>query len=363
MKERYPCLEVNINKIYNNTKIVKQLCEKQGIRIAGVIKGFNAMPEAAIKMVEGGCQWLASSRIEQLKDMKEVGIKAPTLLLRIPMLSELEDVIKYADVSLNSEKETLERLNGEAEKQNKKHKVVLMYDLGDLREGVLDRDELINLALYVENDLENIELYGIGTNLSCYGSIVPTTKNLTELSNAAEEIEEKLGRKLELISGGATTVLPLLIKNGVPNKINHLRLGEGIINTQDLPLFWDVEIEGLDKDTFVLKAQIVEIGKKPTHPIGEIGVAAFGETGVYEDRGIRKRAILAVGNQDLGNCSKLVPKDKNIEILGGSSDHTIIDIEDSLIDYKLGDIVEFNVLYQAMLFTTQSKSVYKKIIE
>lgn len=361
MVKRYPCLEVDINKIYNNTKIVKELCAEHGIRIAGVIKGFNAIPEASKKMVEGGCEWIGSSRIEQLQQIKEFGIKVPTLLLRIPMFSEIEDVVNYADVSLNSEKETLQRLNDEAKHQNKIHKVILMYDLGDLREGVFNRKELVELAQYVENKLENLELNGIGTNLSCYGSIVPTIKNLSELASAAEEIEEQIGRELEIVSGGATTVLPLLVKNGVPKKINHLRLGEGIVNTQDLPLHWNTEIKGLDKDTFILKVQIVELNEKPTYPIGELGVAAFGKAGVYEDKGIRKRAILAVGNQDLGDCSKLVPKDKNIKILGASSDHTIIDIDDCSKNYKLGDIIEFNILYQAMLFTTQSKSVYKII--
>ncbi len=361
MVKRYPCLEVDLNKIYSNTKIVKDLCSNHDIRIAGVIKGFNAIPEAARKMVEAGCEWIGSSRIEQLQQMKEFGIKVPTLLLRIPMFCEIEDVVNYADVSLNSEKETLQKINDEAKHQNKIHKVILMYDLGDLREGVFDRKELVELAQYVENKLENIELNGIGTNLSCYGSVIPTTKNLTELGLAAEEIEELIGRELEIVSGGATTVLPLLVKNGVPKKINHLRLGEGVVNTQDLPLHWNTEINGLDKDTFILKAQIVELNKKPTYPIGELGVASFGEAGVYEDRGIRKRAILAIGNQDLGDSSKLIPKDKNITVLGASSDHTIIDIDDCDKDYKLGDIVEFNILYQAMLFTTQSKSVYKII--
>ncbi|WP_326911386.1 alanine/ornithine racemase family PLP-dependent enzyme [Sedimentibacter sp. MB31-C6] len=360
---KYPTLEVNLKKMYNNTKRVTEVCNEQGIKIAGIIKGFGGITEAALEMAKGGCSQLGSSRIEQLKILKELNIKIPLLLVRIPMECELEDVVKYSDMCLISERETMTKLNKEAEKQNKIYKVILMYDLGDLREGVFTREELIDFSLYVENELKYIQLEGIGTNLSCYGSIAPTSENLGELCTTAELIENKLKRNLNIISGGGTTTLPLLVRGEVPKKINHLRIGEGINNTQDLPLYWDTSIEGLDPDTFILKAQIIEINDKPTYPIGQLMVNAFGEYGKYEDRGIRKRAIVALGNQDVGDSSKLVPKDKNIEVLGASSDHTILDIEDSKVQYKLGDIIEFNVLYQAMLFSSLSEYVHKKIVK
>lgn len=360
--ERYPVLEFNVAKLLSNTKIITKLCSNKGIKVAGIIKGFGGIVSGARAMVNGGCEQIGSSRIEQLKSLKNKGFKTPLLLVRIPMMCEIEDVVQYSDMCLVSEKETLIRLNQEANNQNKKYGVVLMYDLGDLREGVFTRNELINLSKFVEFELKNLVLEGIGANLSCYGSVSPTTKNLTELAEAAEEIEKVLKRKLHIVSGGGTTTLPLLVRGGVPDKINHLRIGEGIINTQDLPMYWDTAIDGLDKDTFVLKAQIIEINVKPTHPIGDLMVNAFGEYGQYEDRGIRKRAILALGNQDVGDSSKLVPKDKNITVLGASSDHTILDINDCVNEYKLGDVVEFNILYQAMLFTSLSGYINKKVI-
>ncbi len=361
--ERYPMLEFNLKKLYNNTKIVTKLCEDNGIKVAGIIKGFGGIAEGAEEMVKGGCYQIGSSRIEQLKALKDRGFDMPLLLVRIPMMCESEDVVKYSDISLVSEKETLNLLNKEAKAQNKIYGVVLMYDLGDLREGVFYKEEVIRLAEYVEYESDNLYLEGIGSNLSCYGSVAPTTENLSQLAEAATEIEEKLNRKLNIISGGGTTTLPLLVRGGVPKKINHLRIGEGINNTQDLPLYWDTNIEGLDPDVFVLKAQIVEINEKPTHPIGQLMVNAFGDLPHYEDRGIRKRAIIALGNQDLGDSSRLVPKDKNMIVLGASSDHTILDIHDCKTEYKLGDIIEFNILYQAMLMTTLSDYVHKKIIK
>lgn len=360
--KKYPVLEIDLNKLCSNAKIITELCSKNGIKVAGIIKGFGGIVPGARAMAAGGCIQIGSSRISQLKALKNKDFKMPLLLVRIPMMCEIEDVIRYSDMCLVSEKETLIALNNEAGKQNKKYGVILMYDLGDLREGVFTREELRSLSKFTEYELDSLSLEGIGTNLSCYGSVAPTNENLTELAEAAEDIEKMLKRKLNIVSGGGTTTLPLLIYGGLPEKINHLRIGEGIINAHDLPLYWNTNILGLDKDTFVLKAQIIEVGEKPTYPVGKLMVNAFGEYAHYDDRGIRKRAIVALGNQDVGDSSKLVPKNRDMTVLGASSDHTILDIHDCKNEYKLGDVVEFNVLYQAMLFASLSRNINKKII-
>ena len=149
------------------------------------------------------------------------------MLIRIPMFNEINELVKFASVSLNSELETLNMIQKECELQGKKHKVILMLDLGDLREGVFDEEEFINLAEYVENNLKDVELYGVGTNLGCYGSIRPTEENLGRLCEIAEIIESKINRRLDMISGGATSSLPLLIDGKMPKRVNNLRIGEG----------------------------------------------------------------------------------------------------------------------------------------
>jgi len=148
----------------------------------------------------------------------------------------------------------------------------------------------------------------------------------------------------------------------MPKGINNLRIGEALMLTSELETSYNCKIEGLSTDTLILKAEIIEINEKPTHPIGELGVNCFGNCPTYVDRGIRKRAILAMGAFDYGNWEKLIPRDKGIEILGASSDHTIIDIQDSEKNYKLGDIIEFTLRYQAMLFTTSNNLITKIVI-
>ena len=361
--KNYPLLEINLNKIADNTKYLVDLCNKNNISIAGVIKGVNADEEVVNVLADGGCKYLASSRIEQLTDLKEKNIEKETMLIRMPMKHEIKEVVKYIDISLNSEINTINLLEKECKKQKKEHKIILMVDLGDLREGFFNKEELIDITLYIENNLEYVKLYGIGTNLSCYGSIKPSHENLSYLCEIAQDIEDKIGRKLDIISGGSTTSLPLLFDNKMPSKINNLRIGEALIIGRDLIDYWGYDLDKMHKDTMILKAEVIEIKEKPTYPIGEMFLDAFGNKPVYEDKGIRKRAILAVGKQDFVNDRDLVPLDENVEIVGSSSDHLIVDIQDSDTNFQVGDIMSFGMFYSNALYLTSSKYVNKHYIQ
>ena len=108
----------------------------------------------------------------------------------------------------------------------------------------------------------------------------------------------------------------------------------------------------------VLKAaEVIEVKIKPSHPVGEIGYDAFGNKMVYEDRGMRKRALIGVGKVDFA-FGGLEPRDKGVEILGGSSDHTILDIEQAERDLRVGDIVTIDIDYGALVFLAQSENVH-----
>lgn len=76
-------------------------------------------------MVDGGCKYIASSRIEQLIDIRKSKIKNENMLIRMPMIREIEELVKYIDISLNSELETINKIEEECKKQNKEHKVIL----------------------------------------------------------------------------------------------------------------------------------------------------------------------------------------------------------------------------------------------
>ncbi len=355
--KQYPLLEIDLKKLRNNVEQVVNRCAEAGIEVAGVIKGFNGIPELAEQFKLGGCRYIASSRLEQIEDAKNHGIEGPFMLIRIAMPSELERLVSLTDYSLQSEISVIDALNEECARQNKKHNIILMADMGDLREGFWDKEEMAQAALHIERDLENIHLLGIGTNLGCYGSIKPTPEKMNELIEVAEKIEETISRELEVISGGATSSFTMVHDGTMPKRINHLRIGEGIILAYDLQTDWGYDMNYLNMDTFTLKAQIIEVKDKPTYPVGEIFIDAFGNICEYKDRGIRKRALLALGKLDACDLSKLLPRTDKIEILGGSSDHTIIDIEDNTDNLQVGSILEFDICYTTLLFLTNSKNV------
>ncbi|MDR1508221.1 MAG: alanine racemase [Synergistaceae bacterium] len=358
-----PTLEIHKGKIAKNAEAVLNLCRGRGIEPAAVIKGYNAIDDVTDVIVEAGYKTLSSSRLPHLRAVKRRGYRAASLMLRLPMLSEIREVVEVCDASLNSEAETLARLDAEASQQGKRHGVILMRDLGDLREGIIDSPRLIELACRTERCHKNLDLLGIGSNLSCYGSVMPTCQNLSLLADDAAEIEREIGRKLDVVSGGESTSLQLLLRNEMPGGINHLRIGGAIMLRAEFSGLREGEMPDVTDDTLILKVEIIEIGEKPTHPIGVLGVDCFGNKKTFEDRGVRRRALAAIGAFDVGSHEKLVPLDENMKILGCSSDHMIIDIHDCARRYALGDIAEFKLLYQAMLYATANPMVSKVVID
>lgn len=351
----YPLIEIDLKKLEDNSRFMSQLCSKQGIGLMGVTKCFCAIPEASFAMVKGGIKMLADSRVENLIRLKDIPVKK--VLLRLPMESEIEDVIEYADYSLNSELKTLRLLGKAAVKKKKVHNVIIMIDLGDLREGVLEGN--IDAFIGEACKIEGIAIKGFGVNLTCYGGVIPDENNLGKLVNIANTMKNKFNLDIEIISGGNSSSVYLIEKGRLPIGINNLRLGEIILLGRETA--FGNEISGMHKDVFKLKAQIVELKEKPSIPIGTIGMDAFGNTPSYEDRGIIKRAILAVGRQDIA-LEGITPIDKDIDILGASSDHTILDVTNSKKDYEVGDTVEFLMDYGCLLRASTSQYVKKALV-
>lgn len=351
----YPALKINLEKLEHNTKVLANKCSKNGIKIAAVTKVFSGLPKIAEALIKGGASYLADSRIENLKKLRYLSI--PKLLLRIPMLSQVDEVVEYADISLNSEYVVIEALSQAAIKKNKIHDIILMIDLGDLREGVWMEDAIEYAGKLL--NLKGINLKGIGTNLTCYGAVIPSKDNLSKLVEISKSIKEKYHITLDIISGGNSSSLYLIDKGLIPREINHLRLGESIVLGNETA--YGNRIEETFNDCFVFSTEIVELKEKPSIPIGKIGVDAFGNKPTFDDRGIRKRAIVAAGKQDV-KIDGLTPKDDNIIILGASSDHMIIDITDSEKKYSIGDTIDFLLDYGALLGASTSEYVNKIII-
>ena len=350
-----PTLKINLNKIYDNAKIVKNTLDKYNVDITSVTKLHCCNPVIVDTLMQAGINKFGDSRIDNLKNIKD--IDAEKWLMRLPSISEAEEVVRYSDISLNSEYETVEALNEEAKIQNKVHDILLMFDVGDLREGYFDKKDIVDSAKRIKN-LTNIRLRGGATNLTCYGGVFPDENNLTNLVKVNELLEDKLNTKLDIVSGGNSTSYTLFREDNPVKGVTNIRIGDTILFGRDCT--YRSHIEGMNKDAFIIKAEIIEIKEKPSIPIGKRGFSALNSKPEFIDEGMRKRAILSVGKQDID--MDMFPLDKDTKILGGSSDHLIIDITDSSRDYKIGDTFELYMYYTAALRAFTSKYVVKEFI-
>lgn len=349
-----PRLEVDLDKIKYNAAKVVELCHRHDIAVLGVTKGFTAIPPIVSALLEGGVDGLADARTENIIELRKEGFSVPITLLRIPRLSNVEDVIKYSNVSVNSEVAVIRALGQAAKKLGFNHQIILMVDVGDLREGIMTDNVLKTVRKVIT--LEGIELIGLGTNMGCFGGILPEYNNLNILVNLGKMIESKLGISLCVLSGGGTSSLLLVENNEMPTGINQLRIGEGILLGTDTTNHRI--IEWLKNDAFILKTEVIEVKSKPSVPIGNIGRDAFGNIPEFIDVGIRNRAIVSLGKQD-AYIEGLIPVDAGVSILGASSDHMILDITDATRKIRVGDELAFTVTYSGLLSVSQSRYVKK----
>ena len=357
MFTKTPRLEIYPDRIAENVRYILDLCHAHGAQVACVSKVLCAHPALLRTFVENGADMLADSRVQNLRTIADLHPDIPRLLLRLPALEQAQDVVRHADYSLNSSLGTLVQLSQAAGDLNIRHKVIIMVDVGDLREGVWpDRAvELVSTAAR----LPHIEIAGLGTNLACYGGVIPTQENMQVLINCRDSCREATGLPLDVLSGGNSANLPLLISGGMPAEINHFRVGEAMILGRNV--IDRSPLSGTRQDGLRVVAEIIEVEHKPSMPIGPCGQDAFGNQVEFVDRGVRLRALLNIGRQDV-EIEGLTPEDDGIIVLGGSSDHLVLDISDARTGLKLGDEVGFMPTYGALLAAATSPYVEKVVI-
>ncbi|MCL2704010.1 MAG: alanine/ornithine racemase family PLP-dependent enzyme [Defluviitaleaceae bacterium] len=349
---KYPALITNTAKLAENINIIQKICAENNISFCAVTKSFCAAPGMTGVYYKAGVRDFADTRLPNLRKINYPGVTK--WLLRLPMLSEAEEVVETADISLNSETATVEALSGHAVKLGRKHKIILMVDVGDLREGVLPGDA-VNIAGEMLK-LPGIELHGIGVNYNCFGGVIPTLESLNIITGVVKEITGKYGVNINVISGGNSGSMHLLTSRTMPEEITNLRLGEVVFFGRETS--YQQLIPHMHEDIFRLDAQIIELKKKPSMPVGEIGLNAFGEEVVFCDRGDMLRAIVACGRQDV-DIGKIKPLEPGVEILGQSSDHMILNVTDADKPYKVGGVISFSIAYGALLSLSTSEYVYK----
>lgn len=346
-----PYIKVNLDLIRHNAGVILTAATQAGVDICAVTKVVCADP-AIVSVLSGlGFCALADSRVINLRTLPAT---LPRLSLRIGDPEEAEELVQSCEQSLQSTREAILALGEAARRLNKRHQVILMVDLGDLREGVLYKEEerLLDLAALTLSQA-NLDLVGLGTNLTCFGGILPDEHNLGQLLRLAKGIRERFSIPLPLVSGGNSSSLHLLFADKLPAGINHLRVGEGLLLGMDTST--GLPFPQLSQQAFTLYARLVEVYKKPSKPEGSTGPNAFGEEVSFSDHGPMKRGILAIGRQDI-DLDGVTPRDDRVKVIGGSSDHLLVDLS-QVPDARVGDLLAFSVGYGSLLKAFTSRYV------
>jgi ornithine racemase len=346
------------DKLKHNFIFLQNLFKENGLYWGVVSKLLCGNVGYLQEVINLGVREIHDSRISNLKTVKLLAPEVQTVYIKPPAKRSIPQVVKYADVSMNTEYYTLKLISDEAVKQNKKHKVIIMIETGDLREGVMG-DNLVDFYSKVF-ELPNIEIVGLGTNLNCLHGVMPSQDKLIQLCLYKQIIELKFNKHIPWISGGTSVTIPLILNKQIPKGVNHFRVGETLFFGVDL--FEESIIPGMKEDVFELFTEIIEINEKPMVPIGtlaanpqgeimEIDPALYGQTSY--------RAIVDIGLLDID--PKYIISEEDFLVVGASSDMLIIDMGKNIQNYKVGDLLKFRLKYMGALHILNSSYIEKKI--
>lgn len=353
-------LTLNLEKFRTNFEVLSQLFRKRNVHWGVVSKLLCGNKPFLQELINLGITEVHDSRISNLAMVKRLNREIQTVYIKPVSKKNVWQMVEFADVSLNSELVTIRMISEEAVQQAKNHKIIIMVETGDLREGVMG-DRLIDFYEEVFQ-LPNIEVVGLGTNLNCLNGVMPSSDKLIQLSLYKQIIELKFGRKIPWLSAGTSVTIPLMLSHQLPQGINHFRVGETLYFGVDLVK--EELIEGMHGDVLELHAEIIELQEKPLLPTGVLGSNPRGEIAEIDESLYGKtsfRAILDVGLLDV-DPKYLSPKDPEIEILGASSDMLIVNVGSNKKSLKVGESLSFNLKYMGALGLMNSNYIEKVLL-
>ncbi|MFC4543184.1 alanine racemase [Halosolutus amylolyticus] len=319
--------------------------------LVGVTKGVGGDPRVARAMVDGGATAIADSRLANLRRLGD-RVDCDRYLLRPPMRHEIDAVVRNAEVSFQSEPSVLRATAAAASRRGVDHRIVLAVDVGDRREGVL-LDDLAS-TLSIAAGIDGIEVAGVAAHTGSLNGVVPTAESVSRFVNCLERAEESISRQVPICSAGSSNTLGLCFDGDLPERVTQLRIGEAILLGTD-PTTGE-PLPGFETDAVVLSADVIECKAKPSAPTGPTGRDAFGESPTVEDRGVRDRAIVAMGRVDVP-VEGLAPVREGVDVLGASSDHAVLDVTAVRESIRPGDSLTFELDYGALARSAASPYV------
>ncbi|WP_417606234.1 alanine/ornithine racemase family PLP-dependent enzyme [Primorskyibacter flagellatus] len=336
-----PRIEVDLSKIRRNTQTLVKRLGPRGIGVTGVTKAVCGHPAIAQAMLDGGAVGLADARISNVQRLRAAGMTGPITLIRSPMLSQADQVIQSCEDSYNTEILVISALAAAAIRNRSVHGIVLMVEMGDLRDGILP-ENLKGIAQQVMQ-MSGVALKGIGANFGCLSRLAPTRSQMSTFCDLANEIEGVCGPFLKVVSGGNSANLPWALGEHATGRVNDLRLGEAILLGVE-PVSGD-RIDGMYTDAFTLVAEVIETGSKPAPSAIALVNPTMARRRIAHASGVSKRFIVAMGHQDTDILGLSMPFGSTL--IGATSDHLVIGMPGTLP--KIGSEVRFQMNYKALM--------------
>jgi len=291
-------IKLDSEKLKFNFDHLNQLFKKKDIQWAIVSKVLCGNKKFLNELLKLDILQVCDSRVTNLKIIKSIKPSVETIYIKPPAKRSIPNIVRYADISVNTEIETIQLLSEEAQKQHKTHKIIIMIELGELREGVM-ADDFIEFYERVFK-LKNIQVVGIGANLSCLYGVLPNHDKLIQLSLYEQLIEAKFNRLIPYVSGGSSVTIPLIYQKLLPKGINHFRVGETLFLGTDV--YNDSPFKEMESNVFRLYSEIIELIEKPLVPQGDMGTNLEGNTFEFDEDNLGKksyRAIIDIGLLDV----------------------------------------------------------------
>lgn len=352
-------ITLNRQKLRDNYQYLNHLFSGHAIEwsvVAKILCGNKKYLHAIINDLQ--LAQVCDSRITNLRHIKEIAPSVETVFIKPPPKRIAERIVQFADISFNTEYATIKRLSEAAKRQQKRHKIVIMIELGELREGVM-REQFIDFYERVFS-LPCIDVIGIGTNLTCMYGVLPNQDKLIQLCLYKQLVEMRFNKKIPYVSGGSSVTIPLIEEGLLPTGVNHFRVGETLFLGTDV--YTNKPNKNLHQDIFKLYAEIIELGEKPLVPDGEQGKNLLGHEINFNPamKGVNSyRAILDFGLLDAEE-GHITPIDENMDIVGVSSDMIVIDLGSNPQQLKVGDLIGFRMTYMGILRIMNSNYIDKR---
>jgi len=354
---------INLHALQHNLNAICKRVEARGASWSVVTKAVCGHLDVVRALHRLGVQSIADSRLENLREVQRILPALETWYLRLPDLSGVQEVVELADLSLNSEVAVIKALSQAARARDRIHRIVIMIELGDLREGILPG----SLVKFYDTvfDLPNIEVIGLGAQVGCLAGAIPNVDQMSQLLIYRELLELKFNRKLPVVSAGSSILLSQLDEGLVPRGINHFRIGEALFLGTDLVT--GGILEGLRDDVVTLEAEVAEVKEKNLVASGETGAATPFDALESPDNGARVpgergyRALVTVGQIDT-DVQGLTPLDSAHSIAGASSDITVVNIGDDLRSLTVGSHIRFRPSYSAFVRLMNDPYIRKEVV-